>query len=119
MSAAFQISRRLTILAAMFLAFAGVPATAAVNITFYSKELGASFPHAFVILQGSLDRNGARIEEDYGFSAKTISPAILMGRVKGEVISDHTESYVRGSDKHFTATLTDEEYDRVMAAVER
>ena len=119
MAVGFRISRLAAVVAAFFTVFAGVPAAAAVDITFYSKELGASFPHAFVILEGTLDRTGERISEDYGFTAKSISPAILMGRVKGEVISDHTRSYVKGSDKHFTVTLTDEEYDRVMLAVER
>lgn len=97
----------------------GTPAAAAVDITFYSKELGASFPHAFVIMKGSLDRDGSRIEEDYGFTAKSITPAILFGSVKGEVISDHTNFYVGASDSHFTVTLSDEEYDHVMAVVER
>jgi hypothetical protein len=88
-------------------------------MTFYTKEFGASFPHTFVILDGSLDRSGERVFEDYGFSAKTISPAILWGRVGGKVISDHEPSYVNASDKHFTVTLSDAEYDRVLAAVER
>lgn len=107
------------LLAALALAFGPAPAWAAVQMTFYTKELGASFPHTFVILDGTLDRNGERIAEDYGFSAKTISPAILWGRVGGKVISDHEPSYVKSSDKHFTVTLSDDEYDRVMAAVER
>ncbi|TFI57200.1 hypothetical protein E2493_15925 [Sphingomonas parva] len=97
----------------------GAAPAAAVDITFYSKELGSSFPHAFVIMKGQLDRDGSRIEEDYGFTAKAVTPAILFGAVKGEVISDHTDSYVKGSDKHFTVTLSDEEYDRVMAVIER
>jgi hypothetical protein len=106
-------------LAALLLACTAAPGWAAVQITFYSKELGASFPHAFVTVDGTLDRTGERIAEDYGFSAKTISPAILWGKVGGKVISDHEASYVKGSDPHFTLTLTDSEYDAVMAAVER
>lgn len=111
--------RVLGLLAALVLTFGAAPAWAAVEMTFYTKELGASFPHSFVILEGTLDRSGERIAEDYGFSAKTISPAILWGRVGGKVISDHEPSYVKASDKHFTVTLSDEEYDRVMATVER
>ncbi|WP_206186023.1 hypothetical protein [Sphingosinicella sp. BN140058] len=107
------------LLAAILLLLAAGPASAAVQITFYSKELGASFPHAFVILEGTLDRTGERIAEDYGFTAKTVSPAILLGRVKGEVVSDHKPDYVRASDKHFTLTLTDDDYDRVMATIAR
>ena len=119
MTTAFRLPRALAVLAAAALALAAAPAWAAVSITFYSKELGASFPHAFVILEGTLDRGGPRIEEDYGFTAKTISPAILWGKVAGEVITDHSVSYVKGSDRHFTLTLTDAEYDRAMATIAR
>jgi hypothetical protein len=116
---AFRLPRALSLLAAALLALAAAPGWAAVSITFYSKELGTSFPHAFVIVEGNLDRGGPRIEEDYGFTAKTISPAILWGKVAGEVISDHTASYVKGSDRHFTVKLSDSEYDQAMATVER
>jgi hypothetical protein len=116
---AFRLPRLAAFLAAALLALTAQPAWAAVSITFYSKELGASFPHAFVILEGTPDRGGARIEEDYGFTAKTISPAILWGKVSGEVISDHSVSYVKGSDRHFTVALTDSEYDRVMTTIAR
>ncbi|HZG09377.1 MAG TPA: hypothetical protein VEZ70_10410 [Allosphingosinicella sp.] len=115
----FARTRLAACLVALLLACSAAPGWAAVQITFYSKELGASFPHAFVTMEGTLDRTGERIEEDYGFSAKTLSPAILWGKVKGKVISDHEASYVKGSDPHFTLTLTDSEYDAVMAAVER
>jgi hypothetical protein len=115
----FSVRQAIAVLFAALLAAVAVPASAAVSITFYSKELGASFPHAFVIVEGTPDRGGPRIEEDYGFTAKTISPAILWGKVAGEVISDHTVSYVKGSDRHFTLTLTDAEYDRAMATVAR
>ncbi|HEX8262924.1 MAG TPA: hypothetical protein VF547_08630 [Allosphingosinicella sp.] len=119
MTSALRLPRAIALLAAALLAFAGAPALAAVSITFYSKELGASFPHAFVIVEGTPDRGGPRIEEDYGFTAKTISPAILWGKVAGEVVTDHSPGYVRGSDKHFTLALTDAEYDRAMATVAR
>lgn len=119
MTKAFRLPRALALLAAALLALVAAPAWAAVSITFYSKELGSSFPHAFVIVEGTLDRGGPRIEEDYGFTAKTISPAILWGKVSGEVISDHSVSYVKGSDRHFTLSLSDSEYDRAMATVGR
>jgi hypothetical protein len=116
---AIRLSRLIALLAAALLAFTAAPGWAAVSITFYSKELGASFPHAFVVLEGTLDRGGPRIEEDYGFTAKTISPAILWGKVAGKVDSEHSAGYVKDSDRHFTVELTDAEYDRVMATVER
>ena len=119
MTPSIRLPRLFAFLAAALLALTAAPAAAAVQITFYSKQLSSSFPHAFVIMRGTLDRNGARIDEDYGFTAKSVSPAILMGSVKGEVVSDHNAGYVRQSDSHFTVTISDSEYDRVMATVER
>jgi hypothetical protein len=116
---AFRLPRLCAALLALLAMVAASPAAAAVSITFYSKELSTSFPHAFVVVEGALDRGGPRIREDYGFSAKTISPAILWGKVKGVVLNDHTDSYVKASDAHFTLTLSDAEYGQVMATVER
>src|SRR3954471_3220820 len=113
-----RLWRLLTIAVALLVAWS-VPAAAAVRITFYSKELGTSFPHAFVTMDGTLDRSGERIDVDYGFTAKSVTPAILFGAVKGEVISDHGKSYIRASDKHFSLSLSDAEYDRVMAVIAR
>jgi hypothetical protein len=106
-------------LAALLLLLGTVPAAAAVRITFYSKELGASFPHAFITLAGTLDRSGERIDKDYGFSAKTISPAILWGAVGGEVIDNHGANYIAASDRHFSLMLSDADYDKVMGTIAR
>lgn len=119
MTAAFRPSRLLAIAALWLFALGASPAFASVTITFYSKELGASFPHAFVTMSGTLDRTGERIDKDYGFTAKAVTPAILMGRVGGEVISDHGANYIKSSDKHFSLVLTDSQYDGVMATIER
>ena len=114
-----RVPRLLAVLAAVLLSLTAAPAAAAVQITFYSHELGSSFPHAFILVQGTLDRGGPRIDEDYGFTAKSISPAILMGAVKGEVVTDNKPGYTRSSNRHFTLTVSDAEYDRAMAVVER
>jgi hypothetical protein len=100
------------------IALAAAPAGAAVDITFYSKEFGASFPHAYVALKGTLDRSGERIDTNYGFTATHVSPAVLMGSVEGEIMSVDAK-YQSESDAHFTIRLSDAEYDRVIATVER
>jgi hypothetical protein len=110
---------RLLKIAMALLVACSVPAEAAVRITFYSKELGTTFPHALVTMDGALDRSGERINVDYGFTAKSVTPALLFGPVKGEVISDHGASYIRASDKHFSLILSDAEYDKVLAVVAR
>jgi hypothetical protein len=113
------VRRLLAALLAALLLLAATPAAAAVTITFYSHELGSSFPHAFVTMSGAPDRGGAPLDVDYGFTAKTISPAILWGRVSGEVVSNHGAAYIRNSDRHFSVTLADDEYDRLMATIAR
>jgi hypothetical protein len=111
---------RLTARTLLLAILAMVPANAlaAVDITFYSKEFGSNFPHAFVALKGHLDRSGEQIDANYGFTATHVSPAILMGSVQGEIMSVDPP-YMSKSDAHFTIRLSDAEYDQVMATVER
>ena len=105
-------------LLAVLALFAPAAASAAVEITFYAREFGSQFPHGFVTLQGTPDRGGERIDTNYGFTATHVSPAILFGSVRGEV-SPVGAGYMRGSEAHFALTLTDAEFDRVMATVEQ
>src|SRR4028119_814565 len=95
-----------------------VGAHPAVEITFYAREFGSQFPHGFVTLVGTPDRGGDRIDTNYGFTATHVSPAILFGSVRGTV-EPVSAGYMRGSEAHFAISLTDEEYDRVVATVER
>ena len=93
-------------------------AAAAVEISFYSKEFGSSFPHAYVRLSGTIDATGEPVEANYGFTATHVSPAVLMGSVKGEVMSVD-QTYIAKSDRHFSIVLSDAEYGAVLATVER
>jgi len=101
----------------VLLAFlAAVPAQAAVTITFWSHELGNSFPHAFFTLRGVPDAGGAPVDANYGFTARSVSPAILMGSVKGR-LDVATPSYIRGSDAQFSVTLSDRQYAEILSLV--
>lgn len=105
----------------ILLAFLAWPAAApaAVDISFHSKEMGSSFPHALVVLKGTLDETGEAVDESYGFTVRhQIGPSVLMGPVQGKVAS-HSADYVASTNRHFTLTLTDEEYRTVTALVER
>ena len=93
-------------------------ASAAVEISFYSKEWRDTFPHAFIVLRGTDERTGERIDASYGFTATRVSPAILFGSVQGEVRPAKPE-YIAGSDEHFRFVLTDAEFDSVLATIER
>ena len=95
-------------------------ARAAVEITFYSHEFGSSFPHAFITLKGTDDRTGRQIDENYGFTATHISPAILLGSVQGEVWSRDPikeAKYIADSNRHFSFTLSSAEHDAVRATI--
>lgn len=110
--------RRLLLLLS-FLLLPHLPAWAAVEISFYSRELGGdNFPHAFVHLAGTLDSTGEPVDTALGFTARSITPALLFGSVAGEVIVEAPEQIAR-SDRQFTIVLSDQQYRTVMEVVER
>src|SRR5204862_341218 len=95
------------------------PAAAAVEIAFYSRELGGNnFPHAFVALRGTVDATGEAVDTSYGFTAKAVTPALLFGSVPGEVVVEGERQIAR-SDRQFALTLSDERYAALMAVIER
>ena len=101
----------------VWVAFAAQPAAAKVRITFWSREEGQMFPHAFVTLDGTPDRGGRPVDISYGFTAKVISPAILFGDVPGKI--DITpRNYIMGSFAHFSVWLSDAQYDSVLHLTE-
>jgi hypothetical protein len=86
-------------------------------ITFYSHSWGENFPHAFVILEATNEYGQTR-SEAFGFTAKSLSPKILFGSVKGHVISPNAR-YIRQSDPHFTVSLTPSQRDAVYTVREK
>jgi hypothetical protein len=93
-----------------------LPAHAAVTVTFWSHEFGNSFPHAFITLRGVPDAGGRPVDKDYGFTAKTVSPAILFGSVPGRIMQNKP-SYIASSDAQFSVVLTDAQYAQMLALV--
>ncbi len=92
------------------------PARAEVVVSFYSHDFGDRFPHAFIVLKGRLDATGEVIDANYGFTATSVSPAILLGSVKGEVQTSKPD-YIAKSDRQFDVTVDDATYARLMAKV--
>jgi hypothetical protein len=106
------------ILALVVLVALPAGAEAAVEIAFYSRELGGNnFPHAFVVLRGTVDATGERVDTSLGFTAHSITPALLWGSVTGEVEIEGPHQIAR-SDRQFALTLSDDRYRQVMAVVE-
>jgi hypothetical protein len=104
------------IAAALLMIGLPLPAQAAVTITFWSHEFGNSFPHAFFTLRGTPDAGGAPVDANYGFTAKTISPALLWGTVPGR-LDIAKPAYMASSDAQFSVVLTDAQYADVVALV--
>lgn len=96
----------------------GATAQAQVEISFYSKDMASSFPHAYIRLTGTDDRTGQPIDVNYGFTPVSLGPGILFGSVRGMIESANPE-YIARSDRHFSLQLTDQQYAQVVAIVQK
>ncbi|WP_200909283.1 MULTISPECIES: hypothetical protein [unclassified Sphingomonas] len=112
----FRPILRIAALLSLLLA-AIVPAQAAVTITFWSQEFGQNFPHAFFTFAGTPDAGGPAVNESYGFTAKAITPALLMGSVGG-MIDRPKPSYIAKSNAHFSVVLSDAQYASVRSLID-
>ena len=96
-----------------------MPARAAVEISFHSKDFGVTFPHAFVVLTGTVDATGEAVDTNYGFTVRhLVGPSVLLGRVQG-VVESVGPGYVENSNRHFSMVLSDDQFRQVVALVER
>jgi hypothetical protein len=110
--------RYFTLLVVAIISQLPASAQAEVLATFYSRDFGDYFPHAFVRVQGTVDSTGEKVDTNYGFTAVNVSPAILTGSVKG-MVETKDAKYVSGSNAHFTLRLSDAEYAKLIAMVEQ
>lgn len=113
--------RLLRLFAALLALLASSVAMAEVRVTFHSFNGSmpfGRFPHAFVSFDGTLDATGERVKENFGWSAKTISPAVLSGPVYGVILVEK-DKWLTQTNRHFTISLTDAQYRTLRAEVER
>jgi hypothetical protein len=106
----------LCVLACLATLLAG-PARAEIVVSFYSHELGSTFPHAFVTVKGTTD-DGRAVDTNFGFTAKSVTPAVLMGSVAGE-IELLKPKYVASSDRQFAVKVSDAQYRALLGVVEK
>lgn len=93
-------------------------ALAAVRIDFRSRDSDSRFPHAFVVLTGTVDSTGEKVHANYGFTLlETINITVLAVPADGQIHAVR-DADIPNSNLHFSLILTDEEYARVMAKVE-
>lgn len=104
-----------TFLALLTLAWAS-PALADVQLSFHSfngSVLVGRYPHTFIVLEGELE-NGQKVNENYGFTAKSAGPAVLNGPVEHDILIEKPK-YISSTNRHFTVTITDAQYRKIVA----
>jgi hypothetical protein len=115
--------RSKTLLAALIFLAASAPARAAVVISFYAHHLSSAgfwveFPHAYVTLVGTTEVGTLPVKANFGFTPPVVTPAILLSRVEGAVVSAK-DDYIAADQPKFSFPLTDKQYGAVLAVVER
>ena len=93
------------------------PALAEVQLSFHSfngSVLFGRYPHAFVVLEGTLEESGQAVNENFGFTAKKVSTAILRGPVVHDILIEQPK-YIAKTNRHFTITISDAQYHQIMA----
>lgn len=107
-------------LLALFALLSSGAAMAAVEIHFHSfnGSVFGRYPHTFIVLDGTLEADGRVIKENYGFSAKSSTAAILSGWTEHMVYVEK-DKYIRKTNRHFSMKLTDEQYRRIVQEVRK
>ncbi|MEL7198144.1 MAG: hypothetical protein AAGL10_07495 [Pseudomonadota bacterium] len=116
-----RINRMAAISIALFALVWSGSAFAAVQIHFHSfngSVLFGRYPHTFIVLEGTLESTGEAVNENYGFTAKNVTPAILNGPVYHD-ISIEKPKYLKKTNRHFSITLTDAQYRRIVAEMKK
>lgn len=112
------MSRFSALFVALLLILSPAQARAEIMATFYSHDFGDHFPHTFFTLKGTVEATGEAVDTNYGFTAKSTSPAILLGSVTG-IIETKNAKYIADSNPHFTLKLDDTQYQSLIAHVEK
>lgn len=108
-----MLSRFFIVVAALLLAS---PAFAQVTVAFHSfngSVLVGRYPHTFIVLAGTLD-DGTPINENYGYTAKSASPAVLAGPVEHAILIEKPK-YLTTTNRHFAVPISDAQYRRIKA----
>ena len=85
------------------------------TLSFYSFNgaFGGRFPHAFVRWEGTLS-DGTPVDGNAGFTARSISPGILLGSVEHTIWVEE-DKYMSEANRHFELTIDDATYAQAFA----
>lgn len=103
------------LLLATLLLFLPLPLAAQVLLSFHSfngSMFGGRFPHTFVVMEGTLEATGEPVSANYGYSAKSTGPNVLLGPAEHMIISEEAK-YIGSTNRHFTVPISDEQYRRI------
>ena len=95
-----------------------MPASAEVTMSFhsYNGSIFGRYPHTFVIVKGTVDRTGEVVNENYGFTAKKVTTAILRGPVAHDIMVEE-QSYIKKTNRHFTVKLSESQLAKVRSTM--
>jgi len=113
--------RTAALFAAVLSLIATVPAMAAITVHFHSfngSVLWGRYPHTFVVFEGTLEGNGQRVQENFGFSAKYTSQAITNRPSEHEIVTEE-ERTIPKTNRHFSVRISDAQYRALRAEIER
>lgn len=114
-----SLRRLLALFAFLSLAIAQ-PALAQVRLSFHSfnGSIIGRYPHTFIVMDGTLDETGQAVNENYGYTAVTITPAVLLGPVPGTIYIEKPK-YIKSTNRHFTVPISDAQYHAIVAEMRR
>lgn len=110
--------RKLLAILVILVGLIASPAFAQVTLAFHSFNgslFGGRYPHTFIVLAGSL-ADGTPINENYGYTAKSATPAVLAGPVEHAIMIEKPK-YLLSTNRHFAVPISDATYYRIKAEV--
>ncbi len=111
--------RGLAILLSLWLAFTSPLCQARVIVSFYSVPgsiITGRSVHAFFTLTGTLDADGRKVDENYGFSARTWNPAGFFRPVPQTMLIEKP-AYIQRARYHFRVPISDAAYHKIAQEV--
>lgn len=109
----------LTLFLSLFALSWAMSAAAEVTMSFHSfngSVLVGRYPHAFVVLEGTVPGTGEVVNENYGFTAKKVTTAILSGPVEHDIMVEKAD-YIKKTNRHFSVTITAKQLAEVRATM--
>ncbi len=115
-----MLMRRFFKLFIAIIALGWAPAATAEVVAHFHSFNGSVFfgryPHTFVVLEGTVDATGEEVNENFGFSARRATPAVLRGPVEHMILVEKPKM-IRKTNRHFSITLTDDQYRAIKAMI--